>query len=439
MPDATVVGGGTQRVCAGQPLTLSLAGPVNGTVLWSTGAATNSITVTPAASTTYSATVSAGGHSCTATVSVAVDSIVVYNRVQNQCLLSDPITSTGSGRWQRLKIGCETVAAINDQGRVLGTVRVEFSVMNGPTRQDGRGTKYLDRNWHLISQNPLGAGNSALVRFYGLTTEFNKLRADDPANVTSSNSLRLTQYSGLNEDCDLSNNVTAGSDTRLLLPVATSYVNPDYFVVQATVTDHFSEFYVNGGNRPLPVELTRFTATRQGRDVLTQWATASEKNSAYFAVEAAASPRDGFLEFGRVPAAGSSSAPRSYALAERDVPATGGLRYYRLRQTDLDGTTSYSPVAVVRLDQVSQSLRLTAQPNPFHQAELQVRIDAPAAGPGILRLTDLAGRTLLSREVQLSAGTTTVALPELAALPTGVYVLTLRAGAELRQQKVLKE
>jgi hypothetical protein len=364
--------------------------------------------------------------------------LVVYNLVQNQCLLSDPIISTGTGLWQRLKLNGQTVAAINDQGHALGTVQVEFAVMSGGSvRQDGRGTKYLDRNWHIIAQNSF-AGQSVQVRFYGLPAEFDKLKAADPANVSSYTSLRLTQYSGVNEDCDLSNNSSTTAQVRLLTPLTTVHADPAYFVAQATVTDHFSEFYVNGGNLPLPVELTRFTATRQGRDVKTEWATAQEKGSAYFVVEASGSPRDGFAEIGRTAAAGNSTTLRSYALLERNVPATGGLRYYRLRQVDLDGTTSYGPVVAVRLDKQESALTLSAAPNPFQQGELRAFIDAPEAASATLQLTDLAGRRLLSRELTLPAGSTEVALPEVFSLPPGVYVLRLRIGSELRQQKVLK-
>lgn len=365
--------------------------------------------------------------------------LVVYDLLKNQCLTSDAIVSTGSGTWQRLRLNGKTVAALNDQGHALGTVKVEFMVTTGSIRQDGRGRKYLGRNWHLTAQNQLGTGNSALVRFYGTTAEFDALKAADPGNVANLNSLRLTQYSGLNEDCLLSNNSSATADVRLLTPQVTGHLDPAYFVAQATITDHFSEFYVNGGNQPLPVELTRFAATRQGRDVLTTWTTASEKGSAWFAVEASNSPREGFREIGRVEAAGNSAAPRSYSLTERNLPATGDLRYYRLRQVDLDGLTRYSAVRVVQLDQRAAGLSLSAVPNPFHQSELQVYVASPTAGPATVQVLDLAGRVQLSRALPLPAGESRVALPELSSLPPGAYVLTLRIGRELRRQKLLKE
>ena len=71
---------------------------------------------------------------------------------------------------------------------------------------------------------------------------------------------------------------------------------------------------------PLPVELVAFTATAEGpAAVRLAWATASEKNSAAFEVERSA---DGtvFTPIGTVAAAGSSSAPHSYALRDGLLP-----------------------------------------------------------------------------------------------------------------------
>ncbi|MBO2012727.1 CARDB domain-containing protein [Hymenobacter negativus] len=365
--------------------------------------------------------------------------LVVYNLLKNQCLTSQTVVSSGLGTWQRLLLNGQTVAAINDQGHALGNVKVEFSVMSGTIRQDARGTKYLDRNWHFIADSSF-TGKSVLVRFYGLPAEFDKLKAADLANVTAYNSLRLTQYSGPNEDCSLANNATAVSTVRLLTPQTTTRLDQDCFVAQATITDHFSEFYLHGGNRPLPVELMSFAAVRRGADVLATWTTATEKNSAYFALEATDSPRgDGFRELGRVAAAGNSTAPRSYSFSDRNVPTTGGVRYYRLRQTDTNGAISYSPVQAVQLAKEEATLSLSAVPNPFFHAELQATISAPEAVDAVLQLLDMTGRSLLTHKLHLTAGRNAIELPELASLPAGVYVLRVRVGTEVRQVKLLKQ
>ncbi|MCB2409519.1 CARDB domain-containing protein [Hymenobacter lucidus] len=375
------------------------------------------------------------------TYTVIDDALEVFDLVHNQCLVTDTIVSTGAGQWQRLYKDGKVVAAINDRGRALGKVAVQFSVMEGSPARSMNSMEVMDRNWHVVAQNPF-VGGSVDVRFYGLKTEFDRLKAanDGDANdVQKLTDLRLTQYSGPNEDCVLSNNTLSGpaTEVRLLTPTTTAVDTEPYFVAEVTVTDHFSEFYLNGPATPLPVQLTKFTATLQGKAVAVRWHTAQERNSHYFAVEATNDPQAGFREIGRVQGKGTTSSASSYEYLDTQLPAAGGLRYYRLRQVDVDGTTAYSPVATVMLEQAK--LQVQAHPNPFRSSELEISIEAPKAGVAELRVVDLAGRTVLARTVKLTAGSTTVALPELAPLPTGMYLLTTKLGESVQQQKLVKE
>ncbi|GAB2949280.1 hypothetical protein GCM10027048_12910 [Hymenobacter coalescens] len=372
------------------------------------------------------------------------ETLAIYNIVRNQCLVSDTLVSTGSGQWQHLLLNGKVVASINDQGKALGKVAVQFTIREGqPMRSDARGTEYFDRNWKLYAQNPF-VGSAVKVRFYGLQTEFNNFKAanDGDANdVQAIADLRLTQYSGPNEDCLLdNNNFGPASQIRLLTPATTAgpaTTSPAYFAAEVTVPDHFSEFYLNGGSAPLPVTLTRFSAVRQGRDVRLNWQTAQERNSAYFAVEAADEPQLGFREVARATARGNSSVVSNYEALDRQVPTTGGLRYYRLRQVDQDGTVTLSPVVAVALEKAPLAVR--ALPNPFRHDELQLTLELPEAGQAELQVTDMAGRSLLRRTLEAPAGATTLALPELARQPKGVYVLTVKVGPTVRQVKLLKE
>ncbi|MBC7448563.1 MAG: T9SS type A sorting domain-containing protein [Hymenobacteraceae bacterium] len=370
--------------------------------------------------------------------------IVVYDLVHNQCLTTDTLVSTGTGTWLRLKRNGRVVAALNDRGLALGKVAVSFTVMQGgPVRSNGAGREYLDRNWHVWTQNAF-AGNTVDIRFYALKTEFDtyKLANDGDGNdVQTPADLKLTKYSGPNEDCLLSNNQwnAPTAETLLLTPAVTVPTAAPYFVVQATIADHFSEFFLNGGDAPLPLELVRFDAKRAGHDVRVTWRTASEQNAAEFVVEAGDGPAAGFTEVGRLAAHGTTNVVNDYALTDHTVPATGGLRYYRLRQVDADGRVTYSDVRAVRLDR--QPLTVQALPNPVGAgAPLMVRLTTPAdAATATVRLVDLAGRLLLTRAVPLAAGQATLALPEVGQLPPGVYVLTVTAGAESRAVRVVKE
>jgi hypothetical protein len=94
----------------------------------------------------------------------------------------------------------------------------------------------------------------------------------------------------------------------------------------------------------LPVELLSFDANPGLSEVVTLWSTASEQNSDHFTVERSADRME-FKPVGTVAAAGNSQHIRDYSFIDR-APLTG-TSYYRLRETDLDGTVSLSKVVAV--------------------------------------------------------------------------------------------
>ena len=94
----------------------------------------------------------------------------------------------------------------------------------------------------------------------------------------------------------------------------------------------------------LGVEMAFFDIRNNTHDIQVSWSTLSERNADYFEVEKS---NDGvnyrFIEI--VNAAGNSSETIEYSI--KDYDRTPGLSYYRLRQVDFDGTTSfYGPKSV---------------------------------------------------------------------------------------------
>ena len=177
-------------------------------------------------------------------------------------------------------------------------------------------------------------------------------------------------------------------------------------------------FAINSANftisgTPLPVELTSFTAEARGETAQLSWTTASEKNNAGFAIEASADGRE-FRRLGWVPGAGSSSAPRRYAFTDGALATRPGpTAYYRLRQTDTDGTESFSAVRAVAVPG-SRAAQLVVWPNPTPG---RVSVAGPAPGTAV-QVLDLTGRVLLAAAMP-AAGP--LELP--AALAPGVYVV----------------
>ena len=97
---------------------------------------------------------------------------------------------------------------------------------------------------------------------------------------------------------------------------------------------------------PLPVELLWFDARPEGSMVRLDWATATERNNDHFTIERSADG-DRFTDVTRVPGAGNSTSMLSYT--ELDPHPLPGLSFYRLRQTDFDGTSTVSAMVPVRM------------------------------------------------------------------------------------------
>jgi hypothetical protein len=142
---------------------------------------------------------------------------------------------------------------------------------------------------------------------------------------------------------------------------------------------------------PLPVQLVDFTAqpAADGRSARLAWNTASEVNNAYFEVERSL---DGatYAPLGRVAGQGGKTTATAYAFVDQQAPA--GLVYYRLRQVDLDGTATYSPVRPVRLGAADAAGRVSLYPNPA-QASTTLDLSAlPAAASYQVQVLDATGR-----------------------------------------------
>jgi len=119
-------------------------------------------------------------------------------------------------------------------------------------------------------------------------------------------------------------------------------------------------------NIPLPIELVSFEALVKSGVVKITWVTASELNNDYFQVEKSQDGKE-FLPVLRVEGAGTTNQRKTYeALDESPFP---GISYYRLSQTDFDGTKSYSKVAMVRVEgELADILKL--YPNPVRKGDV---------------------------------------------------------------------
>lgn len=176
----------------------------------------------------------------------------------------------------------------------------------------------------------------------------------------------------------------------------------------------------------LPVTLTSFTATPQADAVLLRWATASELTNKEFIVERSADGRR-YQALQTLAGRGTSLTASTYATT--DAQPLPGLSYYRLRQVDLSGASSYSPTV-----SVSRATAVAAYPNPTADM-LTLDLRALPAGPCAVRLRSLPGQVVLAQT--LAGGQ--AQLLNVAALPVGTYLLEMESATQGRSvQRIVK-
>ncbi|MDO7854234.1 T9SS type A sorting domain-containing protein [Hymenobacter convexus] len=229
------------------------------------------------------------------------------------------------------------------------------------------------------------------------------------------------------------NHFTGGSWERYMGEVGTAVGTvTNSLVATRTGITSFSPFSVSSlSNGALPVELTAFAARRAGAVVACAWSTASEKNSRHFTVERS---RNGmtFEPLGVVAAAGNSSTVHTYSFADEHPLA--GLAYYRLRQTDLDGTESFSSVVAVN---GTESFAVpVVVPNPGTGRFVVMAADGQAiAGPFVVlnALGAVVRRVPAALLAEANAGAF-----DLSDQPAGLYLVQVQTAAGTHTLRVVK-
>lgn len=209
-------------------------------------------------------------------------------------------------------------------------------------------------------------------------------------------------------------------------------------VIRQNGLTHFSLWTLAEGPTALPISLISLSADVQAdNQVLVRWETAQERDVLRYEVQASTDGQH-FHSVGTVrPASANSTSRRQYRFVDREAMAPG-VRYYRLQEVDRDGTVALFGPRAVQIGRV-EAVQLSAAPNPF-SSELRLRLSSPTAQPATaFRLLDASGRVVLTRTIDVAAGTTELPLPGLDHLPSGLYMLQVTIGGQSQRLKVLKQ
>lgn len=167
--------------------------------------------------------------------------------------------------------------------------------------------------------------------------------------VTDTPNLRIAKSDGAGNWLDIGGNGTATPTGTI-----TSSVN------FTTAFSKFSLANAKGGSNTLPIELSSFGAKPDNGFINITWSTLSETNNDFFTVEKSKDAIN-FEPVVLVNGAGNSNELLQYSA--KDYEPFQGILYYRLKQTDFDGTFTFSDIVPVFISN-DQLFSLFIYPNP---------------------------------------------------------------------------
>jgi hypothetical protein len=230
------------------------------------------------------------------------------------------------------------------------------------------------------------------------------------------------------------------NDTKLskTLPLDAKYVGVDSTVYNGSITlaPYSSKVIIKAGNLSsvLPVKLIEFSAKNNAEKVNVKWVTTGEINSSHYLVEKSSDGRE-FSTVGRINSNNRADIQSTYGFT--DMVPFNGVQYYRLAMVDVDGSVAYSKVVTVNIKNARAfaigNVKLSAS-----ASNIKINVSTSTAQLFSFAVTDVSGRIIINRNVQLEAGNNNV-VTNIPAINKGVYYVRMQTPGSIITKPVLSE
>ncbi|MCI4667868.1 MAG: T9SS type A sorting domain-containing protein [Bacteroidia bacterium] len=187
---------------------------------------------------------------------------------------------------------------------------------------------------------------------------------------------------------------------------------------ETTTFDNISVPEVGVTLLTLPVTWGSFLLKRKNPGVELSWTTHTELNNQGFEVLRSTDTKE-WETIGMEKSQGNSQAMQAYTFF--DVGASNKKLYYRLRQVDIDGTSTLSQIKQIQLKEEAFSLGNFA-PNPS-TGIFNFEGEIPSPGELSLEAMDINGRKIWQSQHYFSEAGTKVISADWSSLPRGLYFL----------------
>lgn len=173
---------------------------------------------------------------------------------------------------------------------------------------------------------------------------------------------------------------------------------------------------------PLPVKFLGFSASLKNKDVLVQWSTTEEVNASIFELERSFDAAN-WTTIAYIAAAGTTSATTNYSFTDKNINT--GTVYYRVKQVDMDGRFTFTPVRSIKPGATQKAEVSIAS---MGQSKVLLQFPKEVSGTVVVRFTAPNGQLLAQQTLNRPFGQ--VVLNTTASLK-GNYIISLTNGQDL--------
>lgn len=182
----------------------------------------------------------------------------------------------------------------------------------------------------------------------------------------------------------------------------------------------------------LPVVFSSIKVEKLDNKNIIKWQTHSEHNHSHYEIQRSIDGLD-WISIGRADGLENRTALKNYQYI--DIHPEIGINYYRIKQVDIDGTTSYSKtVSALYQDLASEDVLFS---NPIIGNTLELQINNESVDR--ILVIDQLGRKLIDKAMKADDLNSKISLP-FENHPKGIYILAIqdKNGKIISRKNILK-
>lgn len=292
---------------------------------------------------------------------------------------------------------------------------------------------YASEDYNLKVSYTIGTKQMGSTTTIAGTPTISVSVSDDDGEATTS----IAVMSGVPGSGSNPTQLTSISNSNTLTYTHTGLTNSStryYYIVVTQADGHrawTSPIWYTRNDAVLPITLSSFTAkaTKQNTIEL-KWVTASEYNNDRFEIEHSVDGSN-FKLIGTVKGKLKSTELTEYKFKHEQPSA--GINYYRLKQIDVDGTSTYSDLVAASF----KTNEIKFNNHVIREGQISFAIETPSIVEAQLQIIDITGKVIASDTKNLQVGINTFDMYVLE-LPTGIYTAMLKTALGTISYKLKK-